>query len=169
MKARNDQFFQGFEKWRTERGNPKAPFLGMPYVLLHSLSHLLITAMALECGYPSSAIRERIYTTADRFGILLYTASPDAEGTLGGLVATGRSLERHLQEAMEIGRLCSNDPVCAGHDPNNASGELTLQGAACHGCRLISESSCERQNTWLDRATVVPTVVHRDVAFFEGW
>lgn len=169
VKARAEQFDLGFEKWRTERGNPKALPLGMPYVLLHSLSHLLITAMALECGYPSSAIRERIYTTADRFGILLYTASPDAEGTLGGLVATGRSLERHLQEAMEIGRLCSNDPVCAGHDPNNASGELTLQGAACHGCLLISESSCERQNTWLDRATVVPTVVHRDVAFFEGW
>lgn len=169
VKARTEQFFHGFEKWRMERGNLKAPFLGMPYVLLHSLSHLLITAMALECGYPSSAIRERIYATPDRFGILLYTASPDAEGTLGGLVATGRSLERHLQEALEIGRLCSNDPVCAGHDPNNASGELTLQGAACHGCLLISESSCERQNTWLDRATVVPTVVHRDVAFFEGW
>ncbi len=169
VRPRTEQFLRGFEKWRTERGNPNAPFLGMPYVLLHSLSHLLITAMALECGYPSSAIRERIYATGDRFGILLYTASPDAEGTLGGLVATGRSLERHLQEALEIGRLCSNDPVCAGHDPDNASGELTLQGAACHGCLLISESSCERQNSWLDRATVVPTVAHQGVAFFEGW
>lgn len=166
---RREQFLRGFERWKEDRGNPKATFLNMEYVLLHSLSHLLITAMALECGYPSSAIRERIYAAGDRFGILLYTASPDAEGTLGGLVAAGRSLERHLTEALEIGRLCSNDPVCAGHDPNNASRELTLQGAACHGCLLISESSCERQNTWLDRACVVPTVQHRDAAFFRGW
>jgi len=169
VKARRDQLYLGFERWQRERGNLKAPFLEMPYVLLHSLSHLLITAMALECGYPSSAIRERIYAVGDRFGILLYTATPDAEGTLGGLVATGRNLERHLHQALEIGRLCSNDPVCAGHDPDNASGELTLQGAACHGCLLISESSCERQNTWLDRAAVVPTVVHPDIAFFQGW
>lgn len=169
VRARRDQLYRGFERWQTERGADKAPFLEMPYVLLHSLSHLLITAMALECGYPSSAIRERIYAVGDRYGVLLYTATPDAEGTLGGLVAAGRSLERHLQAALEIGRLCSNDPVCAGHDPDNASGELTLQGAACHGCLLISESSCERQNTWLDRAAVVPTVVHPDVAFFQGW
>jgi len=166
---RRTQFRRGFDRWKEDKGHPKAAFLDMPYVLLHSLSHLLITAMALECGYPSSAIRERIYATGDRFGVLLYTASPDAEGTLGGLVATGRSLERHLQEALEIGRLCSNDPVCAGHDPNNASRELTLQGAACHGCLLISESSCERQNAWLDRACVVPTVQHRETAFFRGW
>ena len=63
--------------------NDSATFAGLPYILLHSLSHLMITALSLDCGYSASAIRERIYTTADRFGILLYTASPDAEGTLG--------------------------------------------------------------------------------------
>ena len=97
------------------------------------------------------------------------TSSPDAEGTLGGLVATGRELERHIDNALELARLCSNDPVCAHHAPDNASGELTLQGAACHGCLLISETSCERQNTWLDRALVVPTLTHRDTAFFRDW
>lgn len=167
--SRSEQIARGFERWRRERGNDSAKPFPITYVLLHSLAHLLITAMSLECGYPSSSIRERIYHTGGRYGVLLYTASPDAEGTLGGLVATGRQLERHLQAALEIGRLCSNDPVCANHDPDNTSGELSLQGAACHGCLLISETSCERQNTWLDRATVVPTVAHRDVAFFRGW
>lgn len=167
--AREDQLARGFERWKRERGNERATFVPMAYVLLHSLSHLLITALSLECGYPASSICERVYTANGRCGLLLYTASPDAEGTLGGLIATGRQLERHLQAALEIGRLCSNDPVCAHHEPDNASGELSLQGAACHGCLLISETSCERQNTWLDRATVVPTVAHRDVALFRGW
>ncbi|MFO0646576.1 MAG: DUF1998 domain-containing protein [Polyangiales bacterium] len=169
VEDRSRQLRRGFERWQRERGNDRAVYLPMSYVLVHSLAHLLITAVSLECGYPSSSIRERVYSSAGRHGVLLYTASPDAEGTLGGLVATGRQLERHLQAALEIGRLCSNDPVCANHDPDSVSGELCLQGAACHGCLLISETSCERQNTWLDRAAVVPTVAHGDVAFFRGW
>ncbi len=166
---RGAQLQRGFERWRRERGQEDAVFFPAPYVLLHSLAHLLITAVSLECGYPSSAVRERVYVANGRYGVLLYTASPDAEGTLGGLVATGRQLERHLSAALELGRLCSNDPVCAHHDPDNTSGELCLQGAACHGCLLISETSCERHNAWLDRALVVPTVALRDAAFFRGW
>lgn len=169
VRARDAQLQRGFDRWRREHGLEHAARMPMAYVLLHSLSHLLITAVALECGYPASSIRERVYCLQDHYGVLLYTASPDAEGTLGGLVDTGRHLERFLQSALEWGRLCSNDPVCANHQPDNATGELSLQGAACHGCLLISETSCERRNTWLDRATVVPTVAHEDTAFFRGW
>jgi hypothetical protein len=41
-----------------------------------------------------------------------------------------------------------------------------MHGAACHGCLLIAEPSCERRNELLDRSLVVPTVDLADAAFF---
>jgi hypothetical protein len=108
-------------------------------VLLHSLSHLLISAVSLACGYAASSIRERIYVTDAGYGILLYTGTPDAEGTLGGLVEVGRNFEEHLRAALEMGGLCSNDPVCAQHRSDDRHTERFLHGAACHGCVLIAE------------------------------
>jgi hypothetical protein len=143
---------------------------GCPFVLLHSLSHLLITAVALECGYPSSSIRERVYAPRRPLRrIALHRLARRRGHPRGPRRHGARAGAPPRQDALELGRLCSNDPVCAHHDPDNASGELTLQGAACHGCLLISETSCERQNTWLDRALVVPTLTHRDTAFFRDW
>jgi hypothetical protein len=138
----------------------------MPYVMLHSLSHLLLTAIALECGYAAASIRERIYVREGAYGILLYTGTPDAEGTLGGLVQVGRKIGRHLEAALELGRLCSNDPVCAQHKPDHAHEGRSTHGAACHGCLLIAEPSCERRNELLDRSLVVPTVDLEGAAFF---
>ena len=138
----------------------------MPYVMLHSLSHLLLTAIALECGYAAASIRERIYFREGAYGILLYTGTPDAEGTLGGLVQVGRRIARHLDAALELGRLCSNDPVCAQHKPDHKHEGRAMHGAACHGCLLIAEPSCERRNELLDRSLVVPTVDLADAAFF---
>ncbi len=135
--------------------------------MLHSLSHLLITAVSLECGYSASSIRERIYAGESGYGILLYTATPDSEGTLGGLAMVGRKTELHLRNALEMGQLCSNDPVCAQHRPDNPQEERFLHGAACHGCLLIAETSCERYNEYLDRELVVPTVMATGVEFFE--
>ena len=62
------------------------------------------------------------------------------------------------RSALDLGMLCSNDPVCAQHDPASRHERRFLHGAACHGCLLISETSCEQQNDFLDRALVVPTV-----------
>lgn len=138
----------------------------MPYIMLHSLSHLLLTAIALECGYAAASIRERIYVRDGAYGLLLYTGTPDAEGTLGGLVQVGRRIARHLDAALELGRLCSNDPVCAQHKPNQLHEGRIMHGAACHGCLLIAEPSCERRNELLDRSLVVPTVDLADAAFF---
>jgi hypothetical protein len=138
----------------------------MPYVMLHTLSHLLLTAISLECGYAAASIRERIYVRDGAYGILLYTGTPDAEGTLGGLVQVGRKIGRHLDTALELGRLCSNDPVCAQHKPNHAHEDRSTHGAACHGCLLIAEPSCERRNELLDRSLVVPTVDLAAAAFF---
>ena len=142
----------------------------MPYIMMHSLSHLLLTAIALECGYAAASIRERIYIRDGAYGLLLYTGTPDAEGTLGGLVQVGRRFARHLEAALELGRLCSNDPVCAQHKPSRAHEGRAMHGAACHGCLLIAEPSCERRNELLDRSLVVPTIDAADTAFFtEGW
>jgi len=162
---RGEELRRGFELWKERHHLPHdLPFPGLPYVLLHSLSHLLITSVSLACGYSASAIRERVYTSGG-FGILLYTGTPDAEGTLGGLVQVGRRIEEHLGTALEMGRLCSNDPVCAQHAPNRHE-ERFLHGAACHGCLLIAEPSCERRNELLDRALVVATVDTSGTEFF---
>ena len=158
---------RGYEEWKR-RKDAQGMFPGLPYIMLHSLSHLLITAVALDCGYSASAIRERIYAGESGYGILLYTGSPGSEGTLGGLVDVGRNLGRHLARALELGRLCSNDPVCAQHEPGDPHEERFLHGAACHGCLLIAETSCERRNELLDRALVVPTVATPGAAFFDG-
>jgi hypothetical protein len=131
--------------------------------MLHSLAHLLISAISLECGYSASAIRERIYCAPEgdelpMAGILLSTGTTGTEGTLGGLVEQGRDVGRHLRLAYDLGLLCSNDPVCGGHTPMKDQSERFLEGAACHGCLFIAECSCERFNRYLDRALVVPVI-----------
>jgi hypothetical protein len=133
--------------------------------MLHSLAHLLITAISLECGYPASSLRERIYAAPERYGILIYTGSSDAEGTLGGLVEAGREIRKHMRRALDLAALCSNDPVCAHHLPSEHDYQPLL-GSACHGCLLISETSCEQHNDFLDRGCLIPTVEGSGAEFF---
>jgi len=166
VRLRERALAAGFEAWKHDHpGASKFP--GLPYIMLHSLSHLLMTAESLDCGYAASSIRERIYVGRDAYGLMLYTASSDAEGTLGGLVAAADRITDHLRQALDLARLCANDPVCAHHQPDSREDSRYLLGAACHGCLLLSEVSCERRNDFLDRALVVPTVDESDAAFFE--
>ena len=155
------------EKWRADRRLPPGSFPGLRYLLLHSFAHALIREFALESGYTAAGIAERIYARAgDRpmAGILLYTAAPDSEGTLGGLVSLGRRdrLGGLISQALEAARLCTSDPLCADHDPRDR-GELF--GAACHACMFAAETSCERGNHYLDRAMLVDTVNGSSVGF----
>jgi hypothetical protein len=167
VKQRAREFHAGVQSMsKTPVPIERVEQIYMPYVMLHSFAHLLLTAIALECGYAAASIRERIYVREGAYGILLYTGTADAEGTLGGLVQVGRRIARHLDRALELGRLCSNDPVCAQHRPNQAHEGRIMHGAACHGCLLIAEPSCERRNELLDRSLVVPTVDQVDAAFF---
>src|SRR5690606_34563970 len=109
VRDRGTQLRAGFDAWRKRRDLPDSiQFPGLPYIMLHTLSHLLLTAVSLECGYSASAIGERIYAGSSGYGILLYTGTPGSEGTLGGLVEVGRRIEHHLATALEIGRLCSS-------------------------------------------------------------
>ncbi len=172
--SRLDELVRGFERWREDHPGTSRSFAGGPYVMLHTFSHLLMTAMSLDCGYPASSLRERIYAlpgeqqdvATGSYGILIFTGSSDAEGTLGGLVRAGTEIVRHVKRALEFGTLCSNDPVCAGHAVDSPAGR-PLQGAACHGCCLIAETSCEQHNEFLDRALVTSTVRGIDCGFFE--
>jgi hypothetical protein len=164
---RGQELAAGFDCWHAEHQGVHRQFPGLPYLMLHSFSHLLITAVALECGYPASSIRERIYALSSiGYGMILYTGTTDAEGTLGGLVEVGRRIHQHVRTALELGELCSNDPVCAQHAPQNPHERRFLHGAACHGCVLIAETSCEQHNDFLDRALVVPTVDNLGIEFF---
>jgi hypothetical protein len=158
-------------RWSTNRGRPTDDTFPIPrFLLLHTLSHLLIRQVALECGYSSSSIRERLYvgTPADpATGILLSTAASDSEGTLGGLVALGeaRYLKRLLDLALEDAARCSSDPLCSEHVPHDPSD--TLHAAACHACLFASETTCETNNRWLDRAVLL-NLTNDGLAFLDG-
>lgn len=168
-----DAMRRAHREWREARGlDPTQGWPGERYVLLHSLSHALINELAIECGYSSASISERIYSRAPgagpepMAGILLYTSAPDAEGTLGGLVNLGKPAELGplLRRALERSGLCSSDPLCADHEPDAATS--ALHGAACHACLLVAETSCERGNRYLDRATLVETFRHAGMEYF---
>lgn len=172
-KPRDEEFETAHLKWREHRGlEPDGSYPHLRYILLHSFSHALMRQFTLECGYSAASLKERIYSGDDgggsdtMAGVLLYTATPDSEGTLGGLVSLGRpeALGVHISQALENMKLCASDPLCAEHHPHRDS--LTLHGAACHACLFASETSCERGNKYLDRSVLVPTVERDDIAFF---
>jgi hypothetical protein len=162
------------DRRRHQRTPVEQGYPGMRYLLLHSFSHALLRRLAVECGYTAASIRERIYSRAAdaegpaMAGLLLYTAAPDSEGTLGGLVRLGdpEHLGRLISGCLYDAETCASDPLCAEHDPStDAHG---LHGAACHACLFLPETCCERGNRYLDRAALV-TVFGRDAGgFFTG-
>ncbi|MCL6562010.1 MAG: DUF1998 domain-containing protein [Firmicutes bacterium] len=88
------------------------------FVLVHTLSHLLINELTYECGYSTASLRERLYVSDNpkhpMAGLLIYTAAGDAEGTLGGLVQMGLPgrFDSVLGNALAKASWCSADPVC---------------------------------------------------------
>jgi len=125
------------------------------FVWWHTLAHLLIRTISAESGYSVASIRERVYVKLNgrttKSGILLYATQPGSEGTLGGLIA----LVPHFQEMFDLSveqmRTCSGDPLCVAHSFE----EGQYNGAACYGCLLLSETSCEHRNLWLDRRVLL--------------
>lgn len=126
-------------------------------LLLHTFAHVLLGELSLDAGYPTSALRERVYATDEMAGVLIYTASGDAAGSLGGLVAQSRTdrLAAVLVSALERATWCTQDPVCI---ESVGAGAWGLNLAACHACVLLPEVSCESQNTTLDRAVLIGTM-----------
>lgn len=148
-----------YGRWRANRGLDPDPGFPVPrYLLVHTLSHLLLRQVSLECGYGSASIRERLYVGSREqptAGLLLSTAASDSEGTLGGLVALAdrRFLGRLLDNAFDEARSCFSDPLCAERVPKSPSEQLHI--AACHACLFASETSCEAGNRWLHRGVLV--------------
>ncbi|RNB83882.1 DUF1998 domain-containing protein [Brevibacillus nitrificans] len=152
--------------WEEEVISPK-------FILLHTFAHILINQFSFECGYGSSALRERIYCENEykenpMHGVLIYTASGDSEGSLGGLVRQGLpgNLENILINALHNAKWCSSDPVCmesAGQGPDSCN------LAACHSCALLPETSCEESNKKLDRALLSGTHENADIGYFAGF
>lgn len=142
------------------------------YVLIHTFAHLLINQLSYDCGYGSSSIRERIYcektkTELGMCGVLIYTASGDSEGSLGGLVRQGEHgrLENVIINAIENARWCTSDPVCI---QSTGQGPESLNLAACHNCALLPETCCENGNRLLDRGLVVGTLTSSETGYFSN-
>jgi hypothetical protein len=140
------------------------------FLLLHTISHLLIKQLSFECGYNISSLKERIYCGEEAEGkemaaILIYTASGDSEGTLGGLVRQGYhdTFPGIYKKAIESAVSCSNDPVCS---LSNGQGRDSLNLAACYSCALLPETCCEEFNVFLDRGVIVGTYEHKKLGFF---
>lgn len=171
VKERDEMLRRGHEGWRTTRNmDPAEGYPGIRFSMLHTLSHLLIRELALECGYNAASIRERIYATQEgdeepMAGILLYTAAADSDGTLGGLVDLGRpeTLGNLITQALQRASVCSADPLCSEHNPAT---DRTIHGASCHACGFVAETSCEKGNRYLDRALLLPTFGCADANFF---
>ena len=140
------------------------------YLMLHTLSHLLIKQLSFECGYNIASLCERIYCSEksdgqEMAGIFIYTSSGDSEGTLGGLVRQGRpdTLPKIIRKAVNGARICSNDPVCM---LSHGQGRESLNLAACHACMLLPETCCEERNSLLDRATIIGTYEKPEIGFW---
>lgn len=142
------------------------------FVLLHTFAHLLIKRLCFNCGYGSSALREKIYFSSFEEtrmnGVLIYTSSGDSEGSLGGLVRQGseKNLFPTIHEALIDAEWCSADPVCSdigreGQGPDN------INGAACHNCAILPETSCEEFNGLLDRNVVKGSIENDGIGYFD--
>lgn len=165
--AMNNKFRQSFF------GRNSTKHVTAKFMLLHTISHLIIKEMSFSCGYNIASLQERLYCAEkkndgiDMQGIFIYTAGGDSEGTLGGLVRQGRAdlFPNIFKKAIESAILCSNDPVCS---LSHGQGRDSLNYAACHTCTLIPETSCEESNVFLDRATVIGDFDNRNKGFYSS-
>lgn len=174
--AEDDELRIAHVAWRKARRipNPEENYPGIRHALIHSFSHAVMRQLSVEAGYTSASIRERIYTdesdteATQMAGLLLYTAAPDSEGTLGGLVSLGEPerLGRLIRQALEQIRICASDPLCSEHRPGK-DGAASMHGTACHACMFSPETSCERGNKYLDRGLLVATIGGSVRPFFD--
>ena len=140
---------------------PEGKAVDARYVLLHTLSHMLIRSLSDMSGYHESSMQERIYSSENMAGILIFTSSPSSDGSLGGLSEQGRNFNQVLRWAVDRSKSCSSDPLCSLRESGEAA------PAACHTCTLLPEPACESMNRFLDRRAVHSTIGHSGGFFYE--
>ena len=167
VKKRSDTILNNLKK--NDREIPGVE-VSAKFILLHSLAHVLIQELVIECGYTSASLAERIYADGEQCGILIYTASASSDGTMGGLVEMSHpdQLLNALSNGLERARWCSNDPVCMELG-NVGQGNSGTNLAACHSCCLLPETACDHFNQGLDRAMLIGDVTGKSslVGFFD--
>ena len=158
------------KEWADRHGEGSLPphEITPRFLLVHTFAHALMRQLTLDCGYSSTALRERLYVqtgATPMAGLLVYTATTDDDGTLGGLQREGDPvrIERSVKSALQAQTWCSSDPLCI---ENVLSGDDGLSLAACHSCVLSPETSCEEFNRFLDRAMLVGTPTEPSAGFF---
>lgn len=156
----DDRYRQGF------KGTGRSPnrTITPRFLLVHTLAHVLINQWALDCGYPAASLRERIYLGDSTAALMIYTATSDSAGSLGGVIARAQpdNLDDSLRSAFANAAWCSSDPICI---ETMAAGVDSLNKAACHACILLPEVSCEERNVLLDRATLIGAPGHHGTGF----
>lgn len=164
-KSRAHAINASYEMRARQLGATEATTVTPREILLHTFAHSLLTELSLDAGYPVASLRERVYAHEGQTGILIYTASSDSAGSLGGLSAQSDPdrIWAVVQSAVRRARWCSSDPVCI---ESTGSGADALNLAACHACVLLPETSCERMNRVLDRASLVGLPGQSDGGFF---
>ena len=158
-----------YNQRRVAQGQPQRSVTPQ-FVLLHTFAHVVINQLAYECGYGSASLRERLYSDLEdpanpMCGVLIYTASGDSEGSMGGLVRQAKEglFENIVMRAIQKAGWCSSDPVCI---ESNGQGAENCNLSACHSCCLLPETSCEEGNRLLDRALLVGKPGEPDIGFF---
>lgn len=142
------------------------------YVMLHTFAHLFIREISNVCGYSAASIREKIYSEIDpnnevkMCGVLIFVSSSDSDSSLGGLISIADNedvLEKIMDSMLERASWCSGDPLCIS---SMKQGYKNLNYSACHDCTLLPETSCERYNCFLDRASIVGLPDKPSIGFF---
>ena len=158
-------------EWNTRNpGKTRKKTITPRSLLVHTFAHALMRQLALECGYSGASLKERLYVedgNPGMAGLLIYTSSTDADGTLGGLQRQGERerISYSVRKAIHALEWCSSDPLCI-HGMNSLPENMSK--AACHACVLVPEISCEEFNRFLDRAMLIGTAEHPEEGYFSS-
>ena len=109
----------------------------MVFGLLHTFSHLAVRQATLLCGLDRTSVSEYILPKALTFALYCNHRFGATIGAFASLYE--QSLDEWLKSVHEIER-CVYDPVCGD------------QGASCHACTQLSETSCRHFNLNLSRS-----------------
>ena len=159
----------GFECWQDEHQGSKRE---VPWPALHHAA--LVLAPADHGGRPGVRLPGQFDPRADlRLAGLPATAScstrlrPTPKGRWAGWSRSAGGFTSTSARRWKWASCAPTTRCVPSTSRQNPHERRFLHGAACHGCLLIAETSCEQHNDFLDRALVVPTVDNLGVEFFK--